>query len=203
MLAEGAGAGRANAGQMARREAILSATIDLLSEREHGQIHMREIADRAGVALATLYRYFVSKELLYANVIVAWGKAFGPMTKVQASTVKCDTDRIKQAFRRTIKAYERGPNFYRLIAALEVTEDAEARRVFQAFSARYRELLRSVLVDTEPDDAAMVTQMLLSTLGEALRKWSVGEWEVRQVYQYIDKAADLIFGQPRAVARAS
>ena len=45
--------------QRARREAILSATMDLLGEREHGQIHMRDIAERSGVALATLYRFLV------------------------------------------------------------------------------------------------------------------------------------------------
>lgn len=186
------------AGQRARREAILSATSDLLDEREHGQIHMRDIAERSGVALATLYRYFASKELLYAHTVVAWGDAFGPATQRKASTAASDRERIHQAFRRTIKAYERQPAFYRLIAALEVTEDREAHEVFQAFSGRYQALLRDVLSETDDDDAALIAQMLLATLGSALRKWSLGDWPVARVYDQMASAVDLMFRAPRA-----
>lgn len=184
--------------QRARREAILSATMDLLDEREHGQIHMRDIAERSGVALATLYRYFASKELLYAHAIVAWGRAFGPATQRLASGAASDRERMDQAFRRTIKAYERQPAFYRLIAALEVTEDRDAHDVFQAFSSGYQALLRDVLTDTDPEDAALIAQMLLATLGSALRKWSLGDWPVARVYDQMASAIDLIFREPRA-----
>ena len=110
---------------------------------------------------------------------------------------------MQQTFRRTIKAYERWPNFYRLIAALEITHDAEARQVFQVFSAHYQESLRTVLEHTDPDDAAVVAQVLLATLGTALRKWSGGEWEIAQVYEHMSNAVDLVFREPHPIARES
>jgi AcrR family transcriptional regulator len=183
--------------QRARRDAIMRATIELLSNREHGQIHMRDIADRSGVALATLYRYFASKELLFAHAVVAWGQAFVSTTETRASEARSDAERIQQAFARTIKAYERWPAFYRLIAAFEVTEDSDADRVFQSFSKRYQGSLKTVLRDTDPDDAAIIAQMLLSTLGAALRKWSIGDWEIAQVYEQMSSAVDLVFRLPR------
>ena len=67
------------------------------------------------------------------------------------------------------------------------------------FSARYRESLRTVLEHTDPDDAAVVAQVLLATLGTALRKWSVGEWNTAQVYDHMTRAVALIFGQPRPI----
>jgi len=183
--------------QRNRRAGIVGTTIELLSDREHGQIHMRDIADRSGVALATLYRYFASKELLFAHAVVAWGQAFVSSAKRRAGNAASDKERMQQTFRRTIKAYERWPNFYRLIAALEITEDADARQVFQTFSAQYQESLRTVLEHTDPDDAAVVAQVLLATLGTALRKWSVGEWDTDQVYRHMDQAVDLMFREPR------
>ena len=174
--------------------------VELLASHEHGQIHMRDIADRSGVALATLYRYFASKELLFAHAVVAWGQSFVSTAKRRAGNAPSDSERMQQTFRRTIKAYERWPNFYRLIAALEITDDAEARQVFQLFSAYYQESLRTVLEHTDPDDAAVVAQVLLSTLGTALRKWSVGEWEIAQVYDHMSKAVDLVFREPRPLA---
>jgi len=185
--------------QRDRREAIVATTVELLASHEHGQIHMRDIADRSGVALATLYRYFASKELLFAHAVVAWGESFVANAKRRAGNAVSDAERMQQTFRKTIKAYERWPNFYRLIAALEITDDAEARQVFQRFSAQYQESLRSVLEHTDPQDAAVVAQVLLASLGAALRKWSVGEWETAQVYDHMSRAVALIFGQPRAL----
>lgn len=204
MMAAGATASTAmpapglTAAQRNRREAIVATAIELLTDREHGQIHMRDIADRSGVALATLYRYFASKDLLFAHAVVAWGQAFVSSARRRAGNAASDEERMQQTFRRTIKAYERWPNFYRLIAALEMTEDAEARQVFQAFSAQYQESLRTVLEHTDPDDAAVVAQVLLATLGTALRKWSVGEWRTAEVYAHMAKAVDLMFREPRA-----
>jgi TetR/AcrR family transcriptional regulator, cholesterol catabolism regulator len=185
------------ASQHGRRAAIVAATVDLLATREHGQIHMREIAESAGVALATLYRYFGSKELLFAHAVVAWGGAFVASARRRAGSTTSDRERMQQAFARTIKAYERWPNFYRLIAALEITEDEAARLVFQAYSASYQEALRAVLAETAPEDAAMIAQILLSSLGAALRKWSVGEWQTGAVYDHMERAVDLMFRAPR------
>ncbi len=183
--------------QRRRREAIISATSDMLATREPAQIHMRDIAAEAGVALGTLYRYFPSKELLYAHCVAAWGQAFAPMTRTQNSKAASDAERISRVLRRTVKAYERWPNFYRLIALLEITDDSEARSVYQVFYESYRALLATVLVDTDPDDAAVVVQMLLSSLGNALGKWFLGEWKVEAVHAHVTKAVELIFGQPR------
>lgn len=47
--------------QRARRERMLAAALKLASEGGYEGVQMREVAERAGVALGTLYRYFPSK----------------------------------------------------------------------------------------------------------------------------------------------
>src|SRR3954470_14330144 len=47
--------------QRARRRRILRAAADLASEGGFDAVQMREVAERADVALGTLYRYFPSK----------------------------------------------------------------------------------------------------------------------------------------------
>src|SRR5215510_3988437 len=62
-----AGAGAAtetefsSAAQRERRQRILDATLALASRGGYEAVQMRVVADRAGVALGTLYRYFPSK----------------------------------------------------------------------------------------------------------------------------------------------
>jgi AcrR family transcriptional regulator len=67
-------AGReAPAAQVARRERILDAAVELASEGGYDAVQMREVADRAEVALGTLYRYFPSKVHL---LVSALGRTF-------------------------------------------------------------------------------------------------------------------------------
>jgi TetR/AcrR family transcriptional regulator, cholesterol catabolism regulator len=50
-----------SAAQRERRQRILDATLALASQGGYEAVQMRAVADRAGVALGTLYRYFPSK----------------------------------------------------------------------------------------------------------------------------------------------
>src|ERR1700734_1549100 len=50
-----------SASQRERRKRILDATLALASKGGYDAVQMREVAERADVALGTLYRYFPSK----------------------------------------------------------------------------------------------------------------------------------------------
>src|SRR6266568_3909150 len=50
-----------SAAQRERRQRILDATLALASRGGYDAVQMRAVADRAGVALGTLYRYFPPK----------------------------------------------------------------------------------------------------------------------------------------------
>ncbi|HVU61542.1 MAG TPA: TetR family transcriptional regulator [Mycobacteriales bacterium] len=63
----------APAAQVARRERILDAAVGLASEGGYDAVQMREVAERAEVALGTLYRYFPSKVHL---LVSALGRTF-------------------------------------------------------------------------------------------------------------------------------
>ena len=57
------------ASQAARRERILDAATELATEGGWDAVQMREVAERAEVALGTLYRYFPSKVHLLVSVL--------------------------------------------------------------------------------------------------------------------------------------
>jgi AcrR family transcriptional regulator len=64
-----AAVGAIPASQAARRERILDAAMDLASDGGWDSVQMREVAERAEVALGTLYRYFPSKVHLLVSVL--------------------------------------------------------------------------------------------------------------------------------------
>ena len=92
--------------QHARRARIVEAATELLEDREYERIQIREVAEAADVALATLYRYFPSKEQLYATVLLTWAESFDPGGGRSRSVPRTDQARLRAALRRAVRAYE-------------------------------------------------------------------------------------------------
>jgi AcrR family transcriptional regulator len=70
-------------------EAILAATLELAGEVGFGGMSMDVLAERAGVAKATIYRRWSSKEAL---VLAALRSAIGPLDDVDLGSVRADLE---------------------------------------------------------------------------------------------------------------
>jgi TetR/AcrR family transcriptional regulator, cholesterol catabolism regulator len=60
--------------QLIRRAKIIEAVIELIADVGAEAVQMRDVAKRSGVALATVYRYFNSKDYLLAAALEDWQK---------------------------------------------------------------------------------------------------------------------------------
>jgi hypothetical protein len=63
------------ASQFARRERIVRVALKLLVNGDYEKIQMKDVAEGSDVALGTVYRYFTSKEHLFAAVQLEWVKS--------------------------------------------------------------------------------------------------------------------------------
>ena len=126
-------------GQLERRRRIVRAAISLIGRDEYDAIQMRDVAAEAGVALATIYRYFTSKEHLYAAVLVEWSTDY-PLTQAGARRDPADTAeaRLRTLMRRAVRSFERHPQMMRAVIVLESSQDPNARALFEQFGARTR-----------------------------------------------------------------
>ena len=62
--------------QQARYDRVIAVATDVLSAGGLEAVQMKDLAQRAGVSLATLYRYFPSKDYLLLAVALAKGMAW-------------------------------------------------------------------------------------------------------------------------------
>jgi AcrR family transcriptional regulator len=182
------------ASQRDRRDRILRAATELLEQREYERIQIRDVAHAADVALGTLYRYFPSKEQLFAHVLREWGARF-PAPEVDAAGT--DADRLERALQAAVRAFEKRPNFFRLIAVLEVVADEQVATPYASYSEGFRGVLRSTLRDVHPEDADAITTMAGALLGSLLRTWAHGGMSGAEVHRRLTLSVRLLFEGPR------
>jgi AcrR family transcriptional regulator len=89
--------------QRARRDRIVVAAIELLDAAAYEDVQMRDVAERAGVALGTIYRYFSSKEHLYAAALLAWSSDYGQPRRAASLDDLDDEARLRTLLRRAVR----------------------------------------------------------------------------------------------------
>lgn len=170
------------AGQRERRAALTTAVIALLAETEPDKIQMREVAERSGVSLATLYRYFPTKIHLLAASMVAWNDrlsrklAAERCRAAEAGIVDERTvpERVSALYRRQLRAFQRGPNFARLDVELTASSDPYVRESLQC-REKANHAATLTLMGGVPDDVARVALVAIDgTMLAALAFWTAG-----------------------------
>jgi AcrR family transcriptional regulator len=180
-------------GQQERRARIVRAAIALLEAGEYDAIQMRDVAQEAGVALATLYRYFTSKEHLYAAALLEWAGDFAARRRPASPAADSDEARLRTLMRRAIRSFERYPQMIRAVTVLESSIDPNARALFEQFAALNIGTLMDALSSTDDDTAAAIIETANSVMVTRLRSWSQGRTSIQDVHRSVERTIDLIF----------
>ena len=115
-----------SAAQRDRRKRILDATIALASKGGFEAVQMRAVAERADVALGTLYRYFPSKiHLLVSGLARELERG---QDRLERTTIPGDTpyDRVLFILSRVTRAMQRDPHLTEAMTRAFMFADATA-----------------------------------------------------------------------------
>lgn len=180
--------------QAARRQRIIRTALRALSGSEYEQIKISDVARDSGVALGTLYRYFASKEHLFAAVFVEWQKAL--KTKLEKSTPAGETeaDRLREIFYRSIRAFQVQPQFFRVLMMMETTTDTYAAEVYSnAMGSQYTQTLQRAFDGPIDANRKAIIMTIESVLVTRLRSWVMNRSSIKDVFESVDDAIRLIY----------
>jgi AcrR family transcriptional regulator len=180
--------------QRARRARIVQAAIDLLAESEYESVQMRDVAEAADVALGTLYRYFTSKEHLYAAVLVEWSSDYRPRDTGRGNGSDSDEERLRSMMRRAVRGFERWPQMLRAQMVIENSADPNARALYDVFAAQNSQALASAFHHLDPATSKSVITAVNCVMANYLRAWAHGRCGIRDVDRAVQGTIDLIFG---------
>ena len=116
--------------QQDRRRRIIDAAFELGAEKGYDAVQMRDVAAISNVSLATIYRYFSSKDHLLAAAMTGW------MAKLQSRVAQSPPrgdDAVEQlidVLRRGCRAMERQPKLTRALVRAMGASASQIQRVF-------------------------------------------------------------------------
>jgi TetR/AcrR family transcriptional regulator, cholesterol catabolism regulator len=156
--------------QLVRRATIIEAVIDLIAEVGADAVQMRDVSKRSGVALATVYRYFNSKDYLLAAALEDWQKRLTRRI-IASRAARADRDPlpgILDYLRRAQRAFHRNPNMTALMFQTTTSTDLQARATVDQMNRTNTEMFNRLLEGVAPEDVPNVTFGLNAALSSSL-----------------------------------
>lgn len=177
--------------QVERRQRILDAAKTLLRSTDFESIQIRDVAATANVALGTLYRYFSSKEHLYANVLYDWSVPFYSADQSWATGLET-TERVARRLRNALAAFEKKPYFHQTILILRTSSDPDVRELMQQLVLVLEEPFRADFSALPPDEAADITAMVWAVLMDLVGRLLSGNKTLPEATTVLDRFVAMI-----------
>ena len=180
--------------QQARRLRVLDAVLEMIAEGGIDDLQMRELADRSGVALGTVYRYFSSKDHVVAAALVEWSaKLDQRLTRRPVSGATMEA-RLKAVLRQGVRAFQHEPEFARVMIKAASSDDPFAAECYREMGDTVTGVMAQALESLPDDERAKVLAVVGAVWYTALVEWVSGRATVAQVYDRLDTACELTLG---------
>jgi AcrR family transcriptional regulator len=182
-----------SAAQRDRRNRILDATLALASKGGYDAVQMRTVADRADVALGTLYRYFPSKIHLLVSALAA--ELERTQDKLDRKPIPGDTpyDRVLYMLGRMTKSLQREPMLTEAMTRAFMFADPSAATEVNAVARLMERLFTRAMHEGEPTaDEVAVARVIGDVWLSSLVAWVTRRASASDVSAQLELAARLL-----------
>jgi AcrR family transcriptional regulator len=182
-----------SAAQRDRRNRILDATLALASKGGYDAVQMRTVADRADVALGTLYRYFPSKIHLLVSALAA--ELDRTQDKLDRKPVPGDTphERVLYMLGRMTKSLQREPMLTEAMTRAFMFADPSAATEVNAVARLMERLFTRAMHEGEPTaDEVAVARVIGDVWLSSLVAWVTRRASASDVSAQLELAARLL-----------
>jgi AcrR family transcriptional regulator len=174
--------------QRDRRNRLIDAALAMLATDDYERIQVKDVAERAGVSLGTLYNYFYSKERLFAEALVRWADSLPTNIRQRPLRHAGPADQLKEAVHRALRAFERRPQMARLVHVLEMSPDAFAGELMHRMDLATADAYMQALSAVDPAVARKGLNLVNAVFSVQLREWSRGRITMRELHDRLDEA---------------
>jgi TetR/AcrR family transcriptional regulator, cholesterol catabolism regulator len=186
-----------SAAQRDRRKRILDATLALASKGGYEAVQMREVAQRADVALGTLYRYFPSKIHLLVSALAREFER--TQDRLSRAPIPGDTryERMIYVLGRMTRAMQREPMLAEAMTRAFMFADPSAATEVNTVARLMEQTLTRAMQEGEPsaDDPA-IARVIGDVWLSNLVAWVTRRASANDVTTHLELAARLLLRVP-------
>ncbi|MFJ8614859.1 TetR family transcriptional regulator [Streptomyces clavifer] len=179
--------------QEARRRGILQAGAQLAGRGGFEAVQMREVADAAGVALGTLYRYFPSKIHLLVAVMQDQLQHLRLTLRRRPPAGEGPAERVAETLMRAFRALQREPHLAdAMMRALTFADRGVSPEVDAVSRLTTAIILDAMELEDPTPEQLSVVRVIEHTWHSALITWLSGRESIAQVKRDIETVCGLI-----------
>src|ERR1700757_2803422 len=191
-----------SAAQRDRRKRILDATLALASKGGYDAVQMRTVAERADVALGTLYRYFPSKiHLLVSALTLEFERT---QEKLDRRPIPGDTpyERMMYVLSRITRTMQREPLLTEAMTRAFMFADPSAASEVNTVARLMEHMLTRAMHEGEPTaDEIAIARVIGDVWLSNLVAWVTRRASADDVGSRLELAARLLLGCPHRDSR--
>ncbi|MBW5421188.1 TetR family transcriptional regulator [Streptomyces sp. BG9H] len=180
--------------QEARRRRILHASAQLASRGGFDAVQMREVAEAAGVALGTLYRYFPSKVHLLVATMQDQLQHMHTTIRKRPPAGETPAERVAETLMRAFRALQREPHLADAMVRALTFADRSVSPEVDTVSRLTTAIILDAMGLEQPPTAAQLSavRVIEHTWHSALITWLSGRASIAQVKIDIETVCRLI-----------
>jgi AcrR family transcriptional regulator len=182
-----------SAAQRERRTRILDATLGLASQGGYDAVQMRAVAERAGVALGTLYRYFPSKIHLLVGALTEQLEQMQDKLDRRPIPGDAPADRMVYVLSRATRNMQRDPMLTEAMTRAFMFADPSAAAEVNTVARQMARMFARAMHDGEPSPEDMAIARVIGDVWLSnLVAWVTRRASADDVSAHLELAARLL-----------
>ena len=189
--------------QRERRRRILDATLALAAKGGYEAVQMRAVAEKAEVAVGTLYRYFPSKVHLLVSALAREFRRLDQRTERSAPPGDTAQERMKIVVEKITKAMQRDPNLTEAMTRAFMFADASVANEVEEVGYYMDRIIARAMAQGEPDEIQLSIARVVSDVWMSnLVSWLTRRSTAADVSNRLGLTIDLLLGTDDSPRRA-
>ncbi len=182
-----------SAAQRDRHRRILDATLALASKGGYEAVQMRAVAERADVALGTLYRYFPSKIHLLVSALAREFERYQERLDRRPIPGETPYDRVMYVLGRTTRSMQREPMLIEAMTRAFMFADPSAANEVHTVARLMERMLTRAMHEGEPSaDEVAIARLIGDVWLSHLVAWVTRRASADDVSSHLELAARLL-----------
>ncbi|UVE94564.1 cholesterol catabolism transcriptional regulator KstR [Dietzia sp. B32] len=189
--------------QRERRRRILDATLALAAKGGYEAVQMRAVAEKAEVAVGTLYRYFPSKVHLLVSALAREFRRLDQRTERSAPPGDTAQERMKVVVEMITKSMQRDPNLTEAMTRAFMFADASVATEVEEVGFYMDRILARAMAQGTPDEVQLSIARVVSDVWMSnLVSWLTRRSSAAEVATRLGLTIDLLLGSDDSPRRA-